>query len=117
MRVQDPAGVRYSLGGPGPPAVLAEGYLLRDTWRHRTLPKRGAGPGPFAGRVGLRTTGVRPLSCQGVVKDNYDTLALAQQEGVPQSWGTDSFVIEKNLVVISRIIWGHTIKVYVSILY
>ena len=95
VRVRDPAGVRYSwevrdsAGGPGPPAVLAEGYP-RDTWRHRTLSKRGAGPGPFAGRVGLRTTGVRPLSRQGVVMDNYETLALAQQEGVPQSWGTDS---------------------------
>jgi len=75
MGVQDPAGVRYSLGGPGPPAVLAEGYLLRDAWRHRTLPKRGAGPGPFAGRVGLRTTGVRLFGRQGVVKDNYETLA------------------------------------------
>ena len=73
MDVRDPAGVRYSLGGPGPLAVLAEGYLPRDTWRHRT--KRGASPGPFAGRVGLRTTGVRPLSCLDVVKDNYETLA------------------------------------------
>ena len=45
--------------GPEPPAVLAKGYLLRDMWRHRTLPKRGAGPGPFAERVGLWTTGVR----------------------------------------------------------
>ena len=59
----------------GPPAVLAEGYLLRDMWRHRTLPKREAGPGPFAGRAGLRTTGVRLLGRQGVVKDNYETLA------------------------------------------
>ena len=42
----EPAGVRDSLGGPGGPAGLAEGYLLRDTWRHRTLPKRGASPGP-----------------------------------------------------------------------
>ena len=42
----EPAGVRDSLGGPGPPAVLAEAYLLRATWRHRTLSKRGAGPGP-----------------------------------------------------------------------
>ena len=75
MGVRDPTGVRYSLGGPGPLAVLAEGYPLRDTWRHRTLSKRGAGPGPFAGRVGLRTTGVRLLSRQGVVKDNYETLA------------------------------------------
>jgi len=66
-------GVRYSLGGPGPLAVLAEGYLPRDTWRHRT--KRGAGLGPFAGRVGLGTTGVRLLGRQGVVKDNYETLA------------------------------------------
>ena len=75
--------VRNSLGGPGAPAVLAEGYLLRDMWRHRTLPKRGAGPGPFAGRVGLRTTGVRLLGRQGVVKDNYKTLVQTQQEGVP----------------------------------
>ena len=52
---------------------MAEGYL-RDTWRHRTLSKRGAGPGPFAGRVGLRTTGVRLFVRQGVVKDNYETL-------------------------------------------
>ena len=49
-----------SIWGPGPgggpelpgrfgaPAVLAEGYLPRDMWRHRTLPKQGAGPGPFA---------------------------------------------------------------------
>ena len=68
-------GVRDSAGGPGPPAVLAKGYHLRDTWRHRTLPKRGAGPAPFAGRVGLRTTGVRLLGRQVVVKDNYETLA------------------------------------------
>jgi len=75
MGVRDPAGVWYSVGGPGPPAVLAKDYLLRDAWRHRTLPKRGAGPGPFAGRVGFRTTGVRLLGSQGVVKDNYETLA------------------------------------------
>ena len=81
MGVRDPTGVRYSLGGPGlrgrsgAPTILAEGYLLWDTWRHRTLPKRGAGPGPFAGRVGFRTTGVRLLGSQGVVKDNYETLA------------------------------------------
>jgi hypothetical protein len=25
-----------------------------------------------------------------VVKDNYKTLAQTQQEGVPQSWGTDN---------------------------
>ena len=62
---------------------MAEGYLLRDTWRHRTLPKRGAGPGPFAGRAGLRTTGVRLLGRQGVVKDNYETLVQTQQEGYP----------------------------------
>ena len=68
-------GVRYSLGGPEPLAVLAEGYLPRDTWRHRTLLKYGAGPGPFAGRAGLRTTGVRLLGRQGVVKNNYETLA------------------------------------------
>ena len=75
MGVRDPAGVRYSLGGPGPLAVLAEGYLPRDTWRHRTLPKRGAGPGPFAGRVGRQTIGVRLLGRQGVVKDNYEAFA------------------------------------------
>ena len=75
MGVRDPAGVRNSLGGPGAPAILAEGYLLRDMWRHRTLPKRGAGPGLFAGRVGLQTTGVRLLGRQDVVKDNYETLA------------------------------------------
>ena len=67
-------GVRYSLGGPEPLAVYA-GYLLWDMWRHRTLPKRGEGPGPFAGRVWLRTTGVRLLGRQGVVKNNYKTLA------------------------------------------
>jgi len=75
MGVWDPARVRHSLGGPGPPAVLAEGYLLRDMWHHRTLPKRGASPGPFAGRVWLQTTGVRLLGRQDVVKDNYETLA------------------------------------------
>ena len=75
MGVRDLAGVRYSLGGPGPPAVLAKGYLLRDTWRHRTLPKRGAGSVPFAGRVELWTTGIRLLGRQCVVKDNYETLA------------------------------------------
>ena len=69
MGFRDPAGVRYSLGGPELSSVLAEGYLLRDMWRHRTLPKRGAGPGPFAGRVGLRTTGVRLLGRQDVVKE------------------------------------------------
>ena len=53
---------------------MAEGYLLRDMWRHRTFPKREAGPGPFAERVGLRTTGVRLLGRQGVVKNNYETL-------------------------------------------
>ena len=42
------------------------------------VPERGAGPGPFAGRVGLRTTGVRLLGRQGVVKDNYETLAYTQ---------------------------------------
>ena len=54
------------------------------------LLKQEAGPGPFAGGVGLRTTGVRLLGRQGVVKDNYKTLALTQQEGVPQSRGTDN---------------------------
>ena len=71
MGVRDPTGVREVRG---PPVVLVEGYLLRDMWRHRTLPKRGADPEPFAGRVGLRTTGDRLLGRQGVVKDNYETL-------------------------------------------
>jgi len=49
MGVRDPAGVRYSLGGLGPPAVLVEGYLLWGMWRRRTFPKWGVDPGPFAG--------------------------------------------------------------------
>ena len=68
MGVRDPAGVR------GPQRFRRATSFL-DTWRHRTLPERGAGPGPFAGRVGLRTTGVRLLGRQGVAKDNYETLA------------------------------------------
>ena len=69
MGVRDPAGVR------GPQRFRWRATSFLDTWRHRTLPKRGAGPGPFAGRVGLRTTGVRLLGRQGVAKDNYETLA------------------------------------------
>jgi len=36
-------------GRSGAPAILAEGYLLRDMWRYRTLPKRGAGPSRLPG--------------------------------------------------------------------
>ena len=62
-------------GGSEISAAGLELPFLRDTWRHRIFPERGAGPGPFAGRLGLRTTGVRLLGRQGVAKDNYETLA------------------------------------------
>jgi len=72
MGVRDPAGVR----GP------------QDVWRHRTLLKRGAGPGPFAGKVGLRTTGVRPLGRQGVV-------ILYAKGGTPPGVPTSVFLYAK----------------------
>jgi hypothetical protein len=36
-------GFRDPVGGPGPPAVLAERPLLRDMWCHRTCPRAGSG--------------------------------------------------------------------------
>ena len=47
-------GVRTGAGGPGPywgsgaSAVSTELPFLRDTWRHRTHPQAGNGPGPLA---------------------------------------------------------------------
>ena len=35
-------------GGPGPRLSASELPFLRDTWRLRTYPKRGTGPGPLA---------------------------------------------------------------------
>jgi len=71
----EPAGVRDSLGGPG-----AQPFWLRAT----SSGLRGVtGPSPSgervrgrpAGRAGLRTTGVRLLGRQGIVKDNYEAFA------------------------------------------
>jgi len=71
-----------NVGGPGPlSGVRGLGCQVRSFPSSGTrgvsgpVPKREAGPGPFAGRAGLRTTGVRLLGRQDVVKDNYETLA------------------------------------------
>ena len=85
--VRDSAGIRTSTGGPEPPAVGLSAYFFRNTWCSRTFPNQGTGPGPLSGEQGFRTAGVRLLD---VGKDNYKApFALSQQEGVPQSWGTD----------------------------
>ena len=39
---------RTPIGGPGPRLSASELPFLRDTWRLRTYPKRGTGPGPLA---------------------------------------------------------------------
>ena len=39
---------RTPMGGPGPRLSASELPYLRDTWRLRTYPKRGTGPGPLA---------------------------------------------------------------------
>ena len=63
--------------------------LLRDMWCLRTFPNRGDGSGPL---LGEQDFGPQGSSCLDVVKDNYKTLAQTQQEGVPQSWGTDTLL-------------------------
>jgi len=75
MGVRDPAGVRNSLGGPGPQLFWLRATSSGTCGVSGPLLKREAGPGPFAGGVGLRTTGVRLLGRQGVVKGNYEALA------------------------------------------
>ena len=52
-----------------------------------TFPSRERGPGPLSGE---QDSGPQGSGCLDVVKDNYKALASTQQEGVPQSWGTDS---------------------------
>ena len=73
-------------GRSGPPAVRAA-RLFRDTRRSWIFPSREAGPEPSPRE---QDSGPQGSGCLDVVKDNYKALALTQQEGVPQSWGTDS---------------------------
>ena len=48
-------------GGSEPSAVGTELPLLRDTWRHQTVPEQGAGPGPLARWGKCLTRGARLL--------------------------------------------------------
>ena len=75
------------LGRSGAPAVRLSACLFRDTWRSWTFPSRETGPGPLSRE---QDSGPQGSGCLDVVKDNYMALALTQQEGVPQCWGTDS---------------------------
>ena len=77
-----------SLGRSGPPAVRAA-CLFRDTRRSRIFPSREAGPEPLPRD---QDSGPQGSGCLDVVKDNFKALAQTQQEGVPQSWGTDNFL-------------------------
>src|SRR6185369_150461 len=74
------------LGRSGAPAVRAA-RLFRDTRRSWTFPSRETGPGLLSRD---QDSGPQGSGCLVVVKDNYKALAQTQQEGVPQSWGTDS---------------------------
>ena len=81
------AGGPDSTGGPEPRLFGLSSCLFRDMWCSRTFPSRETGPGPLSGEQDSRPQG---SDCLDVVKDNYKALAPTQQEGVPQSWGTDS---------------------------
>ena len=99
-------GSGYYIGGPGPhggsgtprgsgpprevrsPRLFGlSARFFRNTWCSQTFPSRGMGPGPLSGEQG---SGPQGSVCLDVVKDNHKALAQTQQEGVPQSWGTDS---------------------------
>ena len=51
------------------------------------LPQPRIGSEPLSGEQDF---GPQGSGCLDVVKDNYKALASTQQEGVPQSWGTDN---------------------------
>ena len=76
-----------STGGPEPRLFGLSACLFRDTRCSWTFPSRETGPGPLSGE---QDSGPQGSGCLDVVKDNYKALASTQQEGVPQSWGTDS---------------------------
>src|SRR6185503_1682934 len=77
-------GVRSGAGGLGPlwgsaaSAVSSELPFLRDTWRLRTHPQAGNGPGPLAWWGKSLTCGTWLLRPSCVVTDNYAGPALSQ---------------------------------------
>ena len=92
--VRDPMGGPGFPGGSGPPREVRSPRLsglsarfFRNTWRSRTFPSHESGPEPLSGE---QDSGPQGSGCLDVVKDNYKALAWTQQEGVPQSWGTDT---------------------------
>ena len=50
--------------------------------------------------LGEQDSGPQGSGCLDVVKDNYKILAWTQQEGVPQSWGTDNLTqqVKQNIL-------------------
>ena len=97
--VRDPMGGPGLRGGPdlhrgsGAPRLLGlSACFFRNTWGSQTFPSRGTGPEPLSGEQG---SGPQGSGCLDVVKDNHKALAETQQEGVPQSWGTDNDKVMK----------------------
>ena len=74
-------------GRSGALAVRAERLPLPGHAVFLDLSSRETGPGPLSGE---QDSGPQGSGCLDVVKDNYKALASTQQEGVPQSWGTDN---------------------------
>ena len=65
-------------GGSEAPATSSELPFLKDTWRLRTYPTRGMGPGPFAWWGKSLTRGAWLLRPLEVVTNNYTGPALLQ---------------------------------------
>ena len=89
-----------STGGPEPRLFGLSACLFRDTRCSWTFPSRETGPGPLSGE---QDSGPQGSGCLDVVKDNYKALALTQQEGVPQSWGTDNELPQHQLLQFSML--------------
>ena len=87
MRVRDFCGGPDPSGGPDPRLFGLSACLFWDTRCSWTFLSCETGPGPLSGE---QDSGPQGSGCLDVVKDNYKALASTQQEGVPQSWGTDS---------------------------
>src|SRR6185312_9951998 len=73
------------------PDYPAAGYrllpLARGPVTKQVVRDPVTGPGPL---LREQDSGPQGSGCLDVVKDNYMALALTQQEGVPQCWGTDT---------------------------
>ena len=61
-----------STGGPEPRLFGLSACFFRDTWRPRTFPRQGTGPGPLPGEQG---SGPQGSGCLDAVKGNHKALA------------------------------------------